>query len=159
LVSPVIILYRVAPRGARLLSVPSHSVERMVSAATPAGTSAGTPAATPAGTPDPAEALRDFAERVSPYDPDPTAARGTVELRWGHAAERITLTPHLARALQEALSRYRDPADRGRCAGCGGRRLDDNLHCRDCGRLHGVLGAVIADRAERIRRGGGGSEG
>jgi hypothetical protein len=49
-----------------------------------------------------------------------------------------------------ALEAYRDPADRGTCTGCGGRRLDDNLHCGDCGRLHGILGQVIAEHARRV---------
>ena len=51
------------------------------------------------------------------------------------------------RALCRALATYRDPADRGLCAECGSRRLDPNLHCRDCGRLHGILGEVIAQHA------------
>jgi hypothetical protein len=124
----------------RFPSVPSNSVEPMVSA----------------GTPDPIAALRDFVERVSPYDPEPGAnPAGTVELRYGHAVDTHPLSPHVARALQDALAAYRDPADRGRCGNCGGRRLDDNLHCQDCGRLHGVLGAVIADRADRLRQDAG----
>ncbi|MFD1319975.1 hypothetical protein [Micromonospora sonneratiae] len=103
--------------------------------------------------PDPVDVLRDFFERVSPYDPDPDAAPvGTVEVRSGFDSGAFPLTSHLARALGEALAGYRDPTDRGSCAGCGGRRLDENLHCQDCGRLHGVLGAVMADHAERIRR-------
>ncbi|MBB4958326.1 hypothetical protein [Micromonospora polyrhachis] len=99
---------------------------------------------------DPLTALREFVERITPYDPDPAATVGTVGIDHGHESGEFRLTPHLARALVEALASYRDPADRGTCAGCGGRRLDDNLHCQDCGRLHGVLGAVIFERAERI---------
>ena len=52
-----------------------------------------------------------------------------------------------------ALASYRDPDDRGTCVECGSRRLDENLHCRDCGRLHGILGEVIAQHAAA---GGGG---
>jgi hypothetical protein len=99
---------------------------------------------------DPLTALREFVERITPYDPDPAVSVGTVGIRHGHESGEFRLTPHLARALVEALASYRDPADRGTCAGCGGRRLDANLHCQDCGRLHGVLGAVISERAERI---------
>ncbi|MEE6305575.1 hypothetical protein V1634_01845 [Plantactinospora veratri] len=102
---------------------------------------------------DPVAVLRDFVARVAPYDPDPAAEPvGVVDVRSGGEAGTITLTPHLARALAEALAGYRDRADRGSCASCGSRRLDENLHCLDCGRLHGVLGQVIADQAERVRR-------
>lgn len=99
---------------------------------------------------DPLTALREFVERITPYDPDPAAAVGTVGIHYGPESGEFRLTSHLARALVEALASYRDPADRGTCAGCGGRRLDDNLHCQDCGRLHGVLGAMISERAERV---------
>ncbi|MFY1688115.1 hypothetical protein [Plantactinospora sp. WMMB782] len=103
---------------------------------------------------DPADALREFVARVAPYDPDPTAPPvGVLDVRSAGEVGTIPLTPHLARALTEALAGYRDPADRGACAGCGGRRLDENLHCLDCGRLHGVLGQVIASRAEQVRLG------
>ena len=30
------------------------------------------------------------------------------------------------------------------------RHLDRNLHCQDCGRLHGILGEVIAEHARRV---------
>ncbi|MDG4828333.1 hypothetical protein O7627_03315 [Solwaraspora sp. WMMD1047] len=101
--------------------------------------------------PDPAEALRAFVSRVAPYDPDPAARPvATVGIRSGHATDQVTLTPYLVDALVRALAGYRDPADRGGCADCGGR-LDDNLHCPACGRLHGVLGEVIAQRAARVR--------
>jgi hypothetical protein len=49
-----------------------------------------------------------------------------------------------------ALASYRDPEDRGSCVDCGGRHLDENLHCRECGRLHGILGQVIAEHAARV---------
>jgi len=102
--------------------------------------------------PDPAAVLRDFVARVSPYDPDPAAEPvGSVEARSADGVETVPVTPHLARALAEALAGYRDRADRGTCASCGGRRLDENLHCADCGRLHGVLGEVIAQQVERVR--------
>ncbi|WP_121158334.1 hypothetical protein [Micromonospora pisi] len=105
--------------------------------------------------PDPIDLLREFVDRVAPYDPDPSASPvGLIEVRHRHATESFPLTPHLVRAIAGALTGYRDPGDRGRCAQCGGRRLDDNLHCVDCGRLHGVLGEVIAARAERMATGG-----
>ncbi|MEQ4301747.1 hypothetical protein ABNF97_10210 [Plantactinospora sp. B6F1] len=101
---------------------------------------------------DPVAVLRDFVARVAPYDPGPDAAPvGVVEVRGAGATGTVSLTPHLARALAEALAGYRDPADRGSCAGCGSRRLDENLHCLDCDRLHGVLGQVIAHQAEQVR--------
>jgi hypothetical protein len=106
---------------------------------------------TPVHDPDPIELLRQFVERVAPYDPDPSGTPvASVELRHRHATERLPLTPYLVRALGAALAGYRDPADRGCCAQCGSRRLDDNLHCLDCGRLHGILGEVIAARAARM---------
>ncbi|MFC6019778.1 hypothetical protein ACFP2T_26665 [Plantactinospora solaniradicis] len=109
--------------------------------------------------PDPAAVLRDFVARVSPYDPEPAAEPvGSVDVRSADGVETILVTPYLARALAEALAGYRDRADRGTCASCGSRRLDENLHCADCGRLHGVLGEVIARQAERVRlRGAAGS--
>ncbi|MDW5324735.1 hypothetical protein [Plantactinospora sp. KLBMP9567] len=101
---------------------------------------------------EPVAVLRDFVARVAPYDPEPDAVPvGVVDVRSAGEAGTVPLTPHLARALAEALAGYRDPADRGRCAGCGGRRLDENLHCLDCGRLHGVLGEVLAHQAEQVR--------
>lgn len=102
--------------------------------------------------PDTAAVLRDFVARVSPYDPEPTAEPiGSVRVHSAGTAETVPLTPYLARALAEALNGHRDRADRGTCASCGGRRLDENLHCADCGRLHGVLGEVIAQQAARVR--------
>ncbi|MEO3819334.1 hypothetical protein [Plantactinospora sp. B24E8] len=101
---------------------------------------------------DPIAVLREFVARVTPYDPDPGAVPvASVTVSAGSDTETVPITPHLARALAQALSAYRDPADRGSCAGCGGRRLDDNLHCVDCGRLHGILGEVISRQAARVR--------
>ena len=101
--------------------------------------------------PDPVAVLRDFVARISPYDPEPDAAVvGFVAVRSSDGTETIPLTPHLAGALAEALAGYRDRSDRGACAGCDGR-LDQNLHCVDCGRLHGVLGEVIAHQAGQVR--------
>ncbi|MFY1673429.1 hypothetical protein ACN27G_26265 [Plantactinospora sp. WMMB334] len=103
--------------------------------------------------PDLLAVLRDFAARVAPYDPEPEAgAVGSLDVRFDGKTVTVPLTPYLAGAVAEALAGHRDRSDRGSCAGCGGRRLDENLHCPDCGRLHGVLGQVLAHQAERIRR-------
>ena len=100
---------------------------------------------------DPAAVVSDFVDRVAPYDPapdpQPVAMLG-VRTALGEAT--FALSDHVVRALCRAIEAYRDPDDRGTCTGCGGRRLDDNLHCRDCGRLHGILGEVIADHARRV---------
>ncbi|WP_305786042.1 hypothetical protein [Symbioplanes lichenis] len=100
---------------------------------------------------DPAAVLSEFVERVAPYDPaagaSPVAVLG-VRTALGEAT--FQLSDHVLRAMCRALEVYRDPEDRGDCTACGGRRLDDNLHCLDCGRLHGILGQVIADHARRV---------
>jgi len=100
---------------------------------------------------DPAAVVTAFVDRVAPYDPvpdpQPVAVLG-VRTALGEAT--FTLSDHVVRALCRAIEAYQDPADRGTCTRCGSRRLDDNLHCRDCGRLHGILGEVIADHARRV---------
>jgi len=100
---------------------------------------------------DPAAVVADFIERVAPYDgasePVPVAVLG-VRTALGEAT--YTMSDHVVRALCRALASYTDPDDRGTCVECGSRRLDENLHCRDCGRLHGILGQVIAQHARRV---------
>lgn len=100
---------------------------------------------------DPSAVVTDFVDRVAPYDPasdpQPVAILG-VRTALGEAT--FALSDHVVRALCRALEAYRDPDDRGTCMRCGGRRLDENLRCRDCGRLHGILGEVIADHARRV---------
>jgi hypothetical protein len=100
---------------------------------------------------DPAAVVTDFVDRVAPYDPasdpEPVAVLG-VRTALGEAT--FALSDHVVRALCRAIEAYRDPEDRGTCIRCGGRHLDGNLHCRDCGRLHGILGEVIADHARRV---------
>jgi hypothetical protein len=100
---------------------------------------------------DPAAVVADFIERVAPYDPvsdaDPVAALG-VRTALGEAT--YLMSDHVVRALCRALASYTDPDDRGTCTECGSRSLDENLHCRDCGRLHGILGEVIAQHARRV---------
>jgi hypothetical protein len=100
---------------------------------------------------DPAAVVADFIDRVAPYDPatapEPVAMLG-VRTAFGEAV--YTMSDHVVRALCRALASYTDPDDRGTCIDCGSRRLDENLHCRDCGRLHGILGEVIAQHARRV---------
>ena len=88
-----------------------------------------------------ADAVRGFVERVAPYD-EPGAPVVTTVVVDG---AEFALTERTARALAEALHRYRDPDDHGRCAGCGGV-LDRHLRCVSCGRIDGIFGATIADR-------------
>jgi len=100
---------------------------------------------------DPAAVVADFIDRVSPYDPAPDAAPVAVlGVRTALGEATFTVGDHVLRAMCRALASYRDPDDRGTCTECGSRRLDDNLHCPDCGRLHGILGEVIVQHARRV---------
>ncbi|WP_221325430.1 hypothetical protein [Actinoplanes sp. L3-i22] len=100
---------------------------------------------------DPAAVIAEFIDAVAPYDPQPDAAPvALLGLRTARGDEMFTLSDHVIRAMCRALASYRDPEDRGECVGCGGRHLDENLHCKNCGRLHGILGQVIADHARRV---------
>jgi hypothetical protein len=108
---------------------------------------------------DPAAVVAEFIDRVAPFDPAPDAAPVAVlGVRTALGEATFTVGDHVVRALCKALASYRDPDDRGTCIGCGGRRLDENLHCRDCGQLHGILGQVIAQHARRVAAEGGGPE-
>ena len=99
---------------------------------------------------DPAATIAEFIARVAPYDPAPDAEPvALLGVRTAQGEQIFTMGDHVVRALGRALAAYRDPADLGTCAGCGSRRLDENLHCQDCGRLHGILGDVIARHAFR----------
>lgn len=100
---------------------------------------------------DPAAVLADFIDRVAPYDPAPAdPAVAMVGIKTAAGTATFPVGDHVIRALCRALATYRDPDDRGTCAECGSRRLDANLHCRECGRLHGILGEVIASQARRV---------
>lgn len=102
---------------------------------------------------DPLRAIREFLDRIAPFDPAPDGeVAATVELRVGPHTERFALTEHAAWALAEALHRYYDPADIGACDRCGGRRIDEHLRCRECGHVNGVFGQVLLEHAEKIRR-------
>lgn len=111
---------------------------------------------------NPLAAMAEFVKRVAPFDPRPDGGTAlTVELRLtapdelaGPDGECVTfaLTEHGGRALYEALCQYYDPADVGPCDRCRGRRLDQNLQCRDCGHVNGVFGQVLLEHAEKIRR-------
>jgi hypothetical protein len=100
---------------------------------------------------DPAAVVAEFIDAVSPYDPSPQAPPvAIVGVRTALGEGVFTMSDHVVRAMCKALASYRDPEDRGTCVECGGRHLDENLHCRDCGRLHGILGQVIAEHAARV---------
>lgn len=93
----------------------------------------------------------EFIDRVAHYDPAPESGPAAVlGLRTALGEATFQISDHVVRAMCRALEAYRDPADRGTCIQCGSRRLDENLHCRDCGRLHGILGEVIAQHARRV---------
>ena len=94
---------------------------------------------------DPAAVVADFISRVSPYDPAPDAAPvALLGIRTALGDEVFTVGDHVVRALCRALTSYRDPSDRGTCAGCGSHRIDE-----DCGHMHGILGEVIAQHLRR----------
>lgn len=100
---------------------------------------------------DPVAVVADFIDRITPYDPAPhDAPVALVGIRTAGGTATFPVGDHVIRALCRALASYRDPSDRGSCADCGSRRLDENLHCLDCGRLHGILGEVIAHQARRM---------
>jgi hypothetical protein len=100
---------------------------------------------------DPAAVFAEFIDRVGHYDPAPDAAPVAVlGLRTALGEETFAVSDHVIRAMCRALASYRDPDDRGSCVECRGHRLDENLRCRDCGRLHGILGEVIAQHARRV---------
>jgi hypothetical protein len=95
-------------------------------------------------------AVREFVARIDALDEPPGApAVALLHLRSGKARVDLALSDRVARALVEALAAYRDPRDRGRCAHCGGRRIDDHLLCLDCGGAAGVFGQMLLERAER----------
>ncbi len=100
---------------------------------------------------DPAAVVAEFIDAVAPYDPSPEAAPvAVVGVRTALGEATFAVSDHVIRAMCRALASYRDPEDRGSCIECGSRRLDENLHCPDCGRLHGILGEVIAEHAARV---------
>jgi hypothetical protein len=100
---------------------------------------------------DPAAVLAEFIDAVAPYDPNPGAGPvAMVGVRTALGEGVFPMSDHVIRAMCKALASYRDPEDRGTCNSCGSRRLDENLHCEDCGRLHGILGQVIAEHARRV---------
>jgi hypothetical protein len=91
-------------------------------------------------------ALREFAERIDALDAAPPGIT-RIDLRIGSAS--VALAPPVAHALAEALRAYRDPRDHGECDNCGGRRVDGNFRCADCGHLGGVFGQLVRERAAR----------
>ncbi|AGL14349.1 hypothetical protein [Actinoplanes sp. N902-109] len=102
---------------------------------------------------DPIATVAEFAGRVAPYDPAPDAPPAAlIGVRTGTGEAVFELSDHILRAMCRALDAYRDPQDRGTCGECGGRRLDDDLRCVACGRVHGILGEVLAQHAGRAAR-------
>lgn len=100
---------------------------------------------------DPAAVVAEFIDAVAPYDPEPDARPvAIIGVRTALGEGVFPISDHVVRAMCRALASYRDPEDRGSCVDCGGRHLDENLHCQDCGRLHGILGQVIAEHAARV---------
>lgn len=113
------------------------------------GTDAGTVSSVAEPEPDDVlAALRDFVTRIDALDP---AAPRQTELTMSGQGRQvlIRLSQPVARALVEALRGYHDPRDHGYCDHCGGRRLDDNFLCRDCGSPNGLFGQLIMERAAR----------
>jgi hypothetical protein len=91
------------------------------------------------------EALLEFVERIGPlHSPLPG---GDVEIHVDGVP--VVLSAPVARALVEAMRSYQDPNDRGSCDHCGGRRLDHNFLCADCGQPSGVFGQLVRERAAR----------
>lgn len=90
-------------------------------------------------------ALRDFTARIDALDPE-ASLWGDIEVRVGEKRLRQPLRVPVVLALVEALRDYHDPRDQGRCGHCGGRRLDDNFVCRDCGRPNGLFGQLLLER-------------
>jgi hypothetical protein len=100
---------------------------------------------------DPPAVFAQFIERVACYDPTPESGPvAVIGLRTALGEATFQVSDHVVRAMCRALEAYRDPDDRGTCISCGSRSLDENLHCRDCGRLHGILGEVIVEHARRV---------
>lgn len=95
-------------------------------------------------------AVRDFVERVDALDQAPGGPEiASLEIRAGSVTTRLALRAPVAQSLAEALRQYRDPRDLGGCDHCGGRRLDHNFVCRDCGMPNGVFGRLVMERANR----------
>ncbi|MGW1059288.1 hypothetical protein [Micromonospora rubida] len=95
------------------------------------------------------EAMEQFLARITPYD-DPAAEPVTaVDVRVGRLHASFRLTDRAARALTEALGRWTDPDDAGRCGDCGGP-VGRDLVCRACGRLDGIFGATVAHHAAQV---------
>jgi hypothetical protein len=93
-------------------------------------------------------AFAEFVARIDALEPD-APTHGALTIGLGGQESRVVLREPVARALVEALRAYHDPRDQGRCDHCGSPRLDANFGCRDCGRLSGVFGQLVAERAAR----------
>jgi hypothetical protein len=91
------------------------------------------------------EDLLAFVERIEALYPPATA--DAVEIVVDGVPVRLSAP--VVRALAEAMKGYHDPNDRGTCDNCGGRRLDGNFLCADCGHASGVFGQIVRERAAR----------
>jgi hypothetical protein len=91
------------------------------------------------------DALLDFVERIGPLHPWSPGANVEIVVD----GVPVVLSAPVARALVEAMRSYHDPNDRGSCDHCGGRRLDHNFLCADCGQPSGVFGQLVRERAAR----------
>ncbi|NBE80376.1 hypothetical protein [Micromonospora rubida] len=98
---------------------------------------------------DPIEAMEQFLARIAPYDDPGAEPAATVDVRVGRLHASFRLTDRAARALTEALGRWTDPDDAGRCGDCGGP-VGRDLVCSACGRLDGIFGATVAHHAARV---------
>jgi rubredoxin len=95
-----------------------------------------------------ASAVEEFVRRIDAFDPG-APAWGEISVRRGDEELRLTVRQPVADALVRALQAYHDPRDRGACDRCGGRRIDDNFLCRDCGHGNGLFGQMIMERVAR----------
>jgi hypothetical protein len=89
------------------------------------------------------QALRSFAERIAELDSPASPAVTTVQVD----GEPVALTASAVEALTDLLEEYRDPRSNGDCDRCGGRRIDRNFICLDCGHANGVFGQLLMERS------------
>ncbi|GAA3394390.1 hypothetical protein [Cryptosporangium minutisporangium] len=88
-------------------------------------------------------ALVEFVARTDRYEPD-----APIHTELDVNGVRLTVRAPVARALAEALRAYHDPRDHGRCDHCGSHQMDANFQCRECGRLSGLFGQMVAERLD-----------
>jgi hypothetical protein len=94
------------------------------------------------------DALRSFAARLAELDPPLGSAAAVIQVD----NEPIELTRSAVAALTKFLEGYRDPRANGDCDNCGGRRIDANFICLDCGHASGVFGQLLRERSARFQQ-------